>query len=192
MPTGYTAEICEKDIDFNRFVMTCAKAFVFHDVSDLNAPIAENKISQYYVDSLKESESELEEVQAWTEKRAKIEAQQSYELALESHNRFVKQAKIINDRITAMLAKVKAWNPPTGKHTDLKRFMIEQLEDALKHEGTYTYSGPTKQSGKEFKETKIERIKHSIKYAREQIERDSISMEESNYWIQKLKDSLKT
>ena len=193
MPTGYTAEICEKDVDFKKFVMTCAKAFVVSTRDDdINAPIPEQKPNRYNIDTLRDYRLELIEVEAWTEKRAEKEAKSYFDKDLESHNNAVDGAKAINDRITNMLSKVKAWKQPTDKHAALKKFMIDQLEETLKYEGTFTLPTPVKQSGKEFKENRIGSIKRSIKYYEERTEQDAKSAEESVYWLQKLKDSLKT
>lgn len=137
MPTGLTARIYEgKETSFKDFALLCARQFgalVHMRDEGLNAPITKRKPTSYYLEELEDAKKALEDFKAnppareslakeWEEKLEKIKREDA-----ESN----KEASELRLRYLDMLRQVQAWAPPTDEHTNLKKFMIEQLERSI-------------------------------------------------------------
>lgn len=137
MPTGLTARIYEgKETSFKDFALLCARQFgalVHMRDEDLNAPITKRNPTSYYLEELEDAKKALEDFKAnppareslakeWEEKLEKIKREDA-----ESN----KEASELRLRYLDMLRQVQAWVPPTDEHTNLKKFMVEQLERSI-------------------------------------------------------------
>ena len=141
MPTGYTAPIYEgeKDFDFNKFVMRCARNFgammEFRD-EPLNSEVDFDKHfqpSDYHKKRLEEVEKEYQmfldnpPTEDELGKRFDEKVKQSQDEYIER----IKRSEMLLNRYEEMLKKVDEWEPPTSEHFNLKLFMINQLTKSI-------------------------------------------------------------
>jgi hypothetical protein len=89
-----------------------------------------------------------------------------------------------------MLADVKAWEPPTADHAELKKFMIEQLTKSIDWDCTHYGEAPARLSGPMWlsgqKANALRDVGYHAKAHAEEIERCAAA----NRWIIALYESL--
>ncbi|QNJ57382.1 hypothetical protein Dolphis_76 [Pseudomonas phage Dolphis] len=195
MPTGYTAPIVD-GINFEQFALGCARGFgaliVMRDMP-ANAPIPERfEPSTYHLNKLADARTMLAELKALGPDECQRRADSQYE---ETEQRRVEQLQRNEAQIaayTAMLEQVKAWQPPSDEHVELKRFMHQQIEDSIKFDDMRDYySGPTpKLSGEEWQELNIATAITDIEYHKKQHAEEIKRTEQSNTWLRLLRESL--
>jgi len=96
-------------------------------------------------------------------KIAEQEAKRAYHEALKKREEFVKKNNLVRKRYEDMLSKVRKWKPPTPDHVDLKKFMIQQLEDSIEFD-CFIPEMPQRLSGEEYKEQQIKKALDDIDY----------------------------
>jgi hypothetical protein len=199
MPTGYTDDLCTKEVSFQDFALTCARAFgacVMLRDEPLSPKIPKFKPSSYHKKELARLNKKLERLQYAQEtvlKRefAKVKAKNiSY---FKSKIEDVAQTKA---RLEKMLEKVAAYNPPSAEYIEYKNFMREQLISAIDFDGNdeYYLKELAKWEDMEFSdwmqdelsETSDSIIYH-IKENKAEVERTN----SRNLWVSQLKKSLK-
>lgn len=148
MPTGYTADI-KDGISFKTFAMNCARAFgaciELRDEGGGGEVIPEAFApSDYHAKALEKARTELLALEAMTPEQCERSAAKAYDDA--ETNRVVRLQEKADQRAAyeAMLAKVRAWAPPTPEHADLHEFMAGQITESIRFDcdGTY-YETPT-------------------------------------------------
>lgn len=200
MPTGYTAELCERDLTFEQFALTCARAFgacILMRDEPLSTPIPEQfETSDYHSKEIAEAKMQLERLLQMpiAEQEAMFaghvaERRQHAEAA-------IAEAKATNDRLTAMLEKAKAWQPPSGDHAGLKDFMCEQLTETIRFDGHCSYSEDElgsleKLTRATFMASKICEAERDIEYHEKELAEETERTRKRNEWVKQLRDSLK-
>ena len=135
MPTGYTADI-KDGIDFKTFAMNCARAFGAcvtlrdepgggNNIPDSFAP------SDYHANALDKARAELVALDAMTPAERERGAAKAWDDAETSRLMHLEDKRKQREAYEAMLAKVKAWTPPTTEHADLHEFMRTQIEQSI-------------------------------------------------------------
>lgn len=86
MPTGYTADIGDKNINFKQFVMRCMSAFVY-DIREtwISERPGELKVGSYHTDELKKALGHLKQLEKLDEKTADACMKKEYKEKLKSH-----------------------------------------------------------------------------------------------------------
>jgi hypothetical protein len=196
MPTGYTAKLLEKDLSFPEFATLCSRAFgalveLREDALDTKIP-DKLPLSTYYRDELSRAEKELKEFKEASVEvlRSRFLAEKKVYLKDSISSKTKKEAE--NKKFEKMLEKVQKWEVPSTDHSNLKKFMIEQLEISISKLDFYekmissyksvTFSG--------WKKSKLEYLHREIKYCSEQWEDEQKRNKERNEWIRLLKESL--
>lgn len=194
MPTGYTSELCKKDVSFKKFVMTCARAMgacISMRDSSLDTPVpSEFRPDEYHRKELLKATEELRRLTRMSEGQAGVRAEGEYRAELSRHEKHVREAEQTKKRLLVMLAKVCEWQPPTPEHVDLKHFMVQQLEETLKHDGRVYGSPPTKKEPKVWLEEQLARAKRDIEYHGNEQKKEEERCLERNRWILDLRNSL--
>lgn len=195
MSTGYTVGVREgKVTKFKDFAMQCARAFdatVEMRDYDLNKPIPEEfKPSCYHADGLKAAKAKLSRLYEYTQKESEIKAKAEYLELLKNYEDSKRECKIQKARYEIMLDKVKQWVPPTADHENLKKFMIEQLEESIRFDCVGPYHRPTLKSGSFWRETAIKQVEEDILYHTEENEKEIERVIGRNRWIRELRQSL--
>jgi len=139
MPTGYTAELMEKGMEFKPFVLQCARAFgalVLMRDAPMDAPIPEKfEPSDYNIKYLARAQEKHKTLSAMTNDERVAFGQAEKEKAVKSAYKKRERYKIQNERLSEMQSQVMAWKPPTPDHEGLKNFMREQIEISMNNLG---------------------------------------------------------
>lgn len=194
MPTGYTAELCEGEVPFEKFVLKCARAMgALIEMRDdaMDAPIPEEfKPSNYHQKRLDEELAELEKLEGMTDAEAEAEAEKEYQKAVKEHEESVAQTAAVRSRLVAMRSRVSQWVPPTKDHENFKKFMLEQLDETIKWDGTSHSSKPKKRSGSSWKKDGMKSAKDSIVYQKREHDEEVQRAKERTQWVADLRASL--
>ena len=195
MPTSYTLDLYDgKDITFEEFVLRCARAFgalISMRDEPINVPIPERfEPSDYHLKELEKAKKRLKEIKKWNEEMAEQEAERAYQEALKRREEFIEKNNVIRKRYEDMLSKVREWKPPTSDHVDLKKFMIQQLEDSIEFD-CFIPEMPQRLSGEEYKEQQIKKALNDIDYHEKEYAEEVNRIYERNKWLLSLRESLK-
>ncbi|MDE2099564.1 MAG: hypothetical protein KGL39_20090 [Patescibacteria group bacterium] len=193
MPTGYTAAVVDGKItEFPDFAMTCARAFgalITMRDDPMDAPIPDKfEEDGYYAKRVAEGLKELGDVQAMTDGEANQAAVQAYQNARKSRADYLQRQETEAERINAMLAKVRAWTPPTPDHQEMKKFMIDQLTISLP--GDYAPAIPELLDGPTWRQRKIDELAKSVAYSKVEREKEIERAKSRTQWVKDLRASL--
>jgi hypothetical protein len=194
MPTGYTDEACKKDVPFNKFVWDCARAFgalIMMRDDSLSTPVPESfEPSDYHPRELAKAKLELAQAENMTLAEAKKAAMASYKTAKARLNEVTEETALVRTRLLKLRAEADAWVPPSEDHAGLKKFMLEQLDETIKYDGTVSsfYSEAAKKpaSAKEWQSSAIASAKHSVEYHAKELEKEVERIAQRNKWISDL------
>ncbi len=196
MPTGYTANIGDKDITFKQFVWSCARNFgalvmMRDDPNDAEIP-EEFKPSNYHKESLEKAYRELKDLDQISEKEATLKSIEECNEKNKQEKEYEKKKLILKNKYLAMLEKVKAWNPPSPDHENLKKFMISQIEESIDFD-CKVYPNKTNMplSGKDWLKEKRDHILWEIEYHTKEDREECERVAGRNLWLKQLRESLK-
>ena len=195
MPTGYTADI-KNGITFKKFAMNCSRAFgalVMMRDDPADAPIPKSfQPSRYHKDRLAEAKAELARLQKMPIVTAGLAAEGEYQESERRRLAALNKSRELRDKYAEMLAKVRAWKPPTTDHEGLKEFMIEQIESSIDFDCNEKYwnKKSVRQAGAEWLSAKIEKAKRDIAYHTEEYEKECKRAKERTEWVSALRKSL--
>lgn len=135
MPTGYTADI-KDGIDFKTYAMNCARAFgacvTLRDEPGGGDRIPEAfEPSDYHLKAVEKARGELAALEAMTPAECERAAAKAWYDAETNRLMRLEDKRKQREAYEGMLAKVKAWAPPTSDHADLHEFMRKQIEQSI-------------------------------------------------------------
>ena len=134
MPTGYTADVGDgKVTDFVAFALNCARNFgaLMHMRDDsTDAEIREDEPSTYSRDGLAKAKARLAHLDLLSIDEAGAESTLEYEESLRGFNERKRERGATRQRYEEMLELVRAWEPPTAGHINLKEFMEYRADEA--------------------------------------------------------------
>jgi hypothetical protein len=196
MPTGYTADI-KDGISFKQFALNCARAFgalitMRDDPPDAKIP-EEFKPSTYHQEKIEELRKELRNLDKMTLLAASKAAERDWGKTETRRLEAIAEANALREKYLAMRAEIIAWTPPTPEHVELKKFMLEQVDNSISFDcHTKYFETPTPIQGPvEWLDAQRERIHKSIKYHTEAHEKEVASSQGRTVWVQALRNSLK-
>lgn len=196
MPTGYTAELAEKEIPFREFALRCARAFgalVTMRDDSWDAPIPEEfKPSEYHSKALAQARGRQIELLAMTLDRAAILSAKDYDEAEARRKKAIGEREAQRGRYEAMLAKVRAWTPPSAEHIELRAFMEQQLTESLRFDCSRTYlDEPTKRlSAEAWLTDRLEQASRDIEYHVKELAAEEERAASRTRWVRQLRESL--
>lgn len=136
--TGYTQIVAENDnVAFKDFALRCARSFgALIEMRDepLDAPIPERfEPSDFYKKKYEKMKDAYDNFVANLPSKEEMDKKYAEYVAIRTKEaeEYNKKREIRRKRYEAMLEKVKKWVPPTSGHENLKKFMIQQLEESL-------------------------------------------------------------
>lgn len=194
MPTGYTYPVVEGKItEFPEFAMSCARAFgalISMREEPMDAPVPEEFApnTDYYDKRIAAGKARLGELLVMTSAEAAAAALAEHEKAIADRDRYLVDKGVEVSRINSMLAKVRAWEPPSPDHAEVKKFMVDQLSISLP--GNYVPTIPSLLDGPAWRSAQIADLDKQI--IRDQSERDK-EIERAagrTEWVKKLRASL--
>lgn len=197
MPTGYTDSVIKGEcVDFQEFALACARNFgalimMRDEPRDAEIPDEFQPNTSYYDESEAKARATLAFLESASpeEIAAKVDASNADRLAY--REKYLAEARLAEERCDAMLEKVYAWTPPTEEHGNLKKFMIDQLEDTRRYDGVGGYTpDATPLSVEEWVEAERSKAEDSITYAIEKRAAEIDRTAERNAWVRVLRESL--
>lgn len=201
MPTGYTAPIYEgeENFTFKKFAMRCARNFgalIEMRGEPLDAEIDFDKCfqpSDYYKKALGRVEKEYQEFLD-NPPTAEELGKKYDEKVNNDFKKFLERKesrKVLQERYAAMLEQVKAWEPPTEEHNNLKEFMISQLQESMDYD-RIVYSPYTDDREEYIKyHMSPDPLLKEIAYYKERYEKEVELCNNRKQWVIKLMQSLK-
>lgn len=193
MPTGYTHKIAD-GITFKEFAMDCARAFgACIDLRDSSEPIPEKfeANTKYHEDAIALASKELNNLLALSDDQIHSLAFAANEKDYNDKIRYWKNKQELKQKYLNMLDEVKAWEPPSSNHHEMKKFMMNQIIESIKFD-----CGKDEQPVKEIvnpKEWKKEMVEHytwSVNYHTEEMKKEIERVNDRNIWIKQLRESL--
>lgn len=196
MPTGYTAKVQKGDETFGQFVWGCARAFgalVTMRDAPVDAPVPEAfEVSDFYYGSVSRAETRLAELRDMTDEEAETAALEEANEAREYNDQAQAQRAQERANYESMLAKVKAWEPPTKDHAGLRQFMIEQLVRSIEFDcgGDPYLKEEQPLSGAEWRAARLADTERDLDYARKSLREEEARVRSRNEWISALRESV--
>lgn len=192
MPTGYTSYI-DDGIDFKSFVLICSRAFgatILMRDEPLSTPIPERfEVDDYHLKEKIKAKEEIDKFSNMSDEEMHSLLNQEWEESLSRWKKYKRKVMILRSKYELMLEKVKAWQPPSEKHTNLKTFMIEQITSSINFDCNEPEK-PEKYSIDAFKMSRIKSLVWSLEYHTEQYEKEKERVKERNMWLDQLRKSL--
>lgn len=197
MPTGYTAAVCDGKVTFNQFVWHCARAFgplimMRDEASDAVIPEKLPGTGDYNVESLAKAKKRLADIKKMSLATAAQRAQTDYDEAVAARDKHIKEVTETRERLDAMRAQVADWAPPTNDHNGLKKFMIEQLDETIRFDGTVSeyYTKIEKKSPEEWLESARASAQRDIDYHTRELAEAQQRDAERQQWVDELRSSV--
>jgi hypothetical protein len=198
MPTGYTADVQDgKVTDFPTFAMQCARAFgalvlMRDDPKDASIP-EEQRPGSYYIESVQRDEVALGRLLTMSGPDCEAAAIKAHEAAVTYAADYLAKRRTERERYKAMIAKVEAWTPPSADHVNMKKFMLDQLNESLKFDcgGDYSPTVEPLLSGSGWRLQQIARAKESLERSRKSLAEEEERVRGRNKWVRELRESLK-
>lgn len=198
MPTGYTANIAEGQ-EFADFVLGCARAFgaCVHqrDDSMSDKPRKRGDESSYHVKKLEEAHVELNRLKEMTPKERDELGAKAQQEEIDACQRRFNEKVILRAKYDDMLAKVAGWRPPSPDHENLKKFMIDQINDSIGWDCNTKYdldelTKATSAKPRDFYNKAVGQAEWDIKYHSEQAAKEKERNSDADRWIEQLYTSL--
>jgi hypothetical protein len=193
MPTGYTAPIGEGQ-SFPDFVMSCARAFgalvtMRDEPSDAVIP-DEFVPTDHHVKNIKRLKSKLASIEKLTQEEVREAAHLEFVDTVHQRDAWRTEKMMLRDKYEEMLEKVNAWTPPSNDHYGLKRFMIQQIEESIRHD-CWEYDDELVEDPPDvWLSKKKEAIHKSIAYHEKEDREERERVAGRNRWVRELRWSL--
>jgi len=204
MPTGYTAEIVEGKVKtFKEFAQKCMRAFgstIHMRDEPLDKKYRPRKVEKYYIEAVQKCEDEINKLKKANDQffidKVKDELKRNYTY----YEKKLKNISGCKARLDSILEDAKKWTPPTEDHTEIKDFMIKQLEETINHDADSSYyeeelnvTMHRMQSPIDISSIKKEMIADAEKdlvRAKKRLDEEIERCEDSNKWVEQFLKSI--
>ena len=170
MPTGYTAPIEDNaNFTFEDYIWRCAKAHLMeYRDKGMNEPVkledSTFNDNGYHQKELKEAFQKRKDFNTLTDAELKELYKQNMYDRLDKAEEALKKALEMKVRYDSFLEQAKAWEPPTDKHENLKKFMIDQIEQSTAYNDVEYYKNQLIEIGQQSFEDYIKVEKDSLEW----------------------------
>jgi hypothetical protein len=196
MPSGYTYDVqVGKITTLEDFAKSCARAFIWQ-ARDSNEPDLRKLVStkghdiEYYEKELVDANLQLSEYLQFTVEDWDKLVERENTVSLNYYVSRVKEMKEQELRYRSMFEKVKAWEPPTDKHIEMKRFMISQLEDSLRFDVFEMKPPKVEINSQEYRDDRIKDLRRDIERIEAQIAKMKDNKNLGLEWVEQLLGSI--
>ena len=196
MPTNFTYDLyAGNEMTFPEYAMRCARASgmlagMRDDPIDAVIP-DEFEANSYYIEQLEKAEANVARIKQWDDTEANRQAKLFYDSKTDLYQGWLNEAAEIRKRYETMLAKVKAWTPPTPEHQEIKEIAIQQLEQSIDSDcQTDHLTAPELSTGAVFKEEALRAARQEVSRYTEWYEEDKKRVKELTEWVKALRQSL--
>lgn len=196
MPTGYTAPVVDGEMTSPAdFILNCARAFgALVSLRDSpRAPIPDElQPSTYHAEQAEAAQARLDDLLTTDAGEAEAEARRAHDAAMGRWRDGRAKTDRVLGRLTEMRAAIVEWTPPTPDHEGLKEFMLDQLDQTIRYDGTFDTPAPEFVPGPERLAARIAAAEWDIEYHTAEQERENERVAERNAWLAALRASLPT
>lgn len=197
MLTGYTADI-EKGITFEQFALRCARNFgalIMMRDEPLDAEIPEKfEESSHYREALEKAERALAVIERLTPEECAARANAEHMERAAFARKELEKNNQLRASYEAMLAKARTWEPPSNDHQGLKDFMTSQIEESIRFDCSGDYyqqiMAENALPGDVWKVAKTQELRETIRYYREEVEKERERVAGRERWVRQLRESL--
>lgn len=196
MPTGYTADI-KDGISFKTFAMNCARAFgaciTLRDEPGGGDKIPEFfEASDYHAQQVEKARAALAEFHALTPSQHMREASKAWDAAETFRIVRLEELGVQRKAYEDMLAKVKAWAPPTPEHDGLKEFMRSQIAQSIDFDCDESYYAiPTpRMTGEQWAAKRLAELQRDLAYHQKEHAAEIERAGSRTAWVKALRASL--
>lgn len=205
MPTGYTHYVINGDVDnLKDFAKLCMRAFgatIHMREESLDVDYEPPTPSDYHEKALKGKREELIKIKEQSDESIIQEIRDNWIDREVYLNEQVEETKKTAEKLKTLIEEVTNWTPPSDDHIELKNFMLQQLNDTLKQDGSTSYYeqelnhlnvqkkepiNPT-----ESRENRIRDIEKDIVYHEEKQQEENDRCNERIEWVETLLNSFK-
>lgn len=194
MPTGYTADVVTgKLTDFRTFALQCARAFgacIMQRDDPMDEPPKLREVSEYYRTAVTSARAELAAFTVLGMDELKAQLDREHAEAVASWEARQREAALVVQHLDGMTSDVKAWTPPTPEHQGLKDFMLQQLAETRKYDGTAWGEAPVKRTPLLYAADRIRQLESAVERSEESLRDEEKRCAEQNAWITALYASL--
>ena len=203
MPTGFTQELIDKDLDLKGFALVCARAFgvcIMMRDDSLDKPIPVFKPSTWHREAGGKATTKLAKLmkmKSKTDREVWANKELKKQISVLNKHAKLNNAEVAIQKMRVMLVEVEAWTSPTEDHAPLKKYMQEQLQSSIEADGSstnyYALEETNLQSVKplDYYHSEVKRAKENVAYHKKEWLAEVARVNERNTWIKKLRDSLK-
>lgn len=143
MPTGYTAGILDGKVKtFPEFAKLCMKAFgacVHMRDENMDAEYKPIIPSTYYKKELEQEEKKLKKIKSYSDYKIIRERTKQLEERKAYAEKRILEITDNRNKLESFMKDAQTYIPPTTDHTGVKKFMIEQLQTTIDHDGSTEY-----------------------------------------------------
>lgn len=193
MPTGYTADIA-KGITFEQYAMSCARAFgalVMMRDEPSDAPIPDAFApSDYHARAIVEARKKLHDLCLLDGPDLLAAHTAAVKEWQDGVDRREREAQELRQKYEAMLAKAKAYRPPTPDHQKFAEFMVEQIEQSIDFDCKVYRPDRVTDDPIRWRNLQIEAAKSNIAYHEKEHQKEIERTASRNKWIADLRSSL--
>lgn len=197
MPTGYTCDI-ENDQSFEDYLLSCARAFgaCMHQRDESGSVKPKLRSADtYHEQALLEAAADLGAFKTMNREQKEQAGQELKDEQEKWRQEDFNRKILLRNKYDAMAQKVQAWNPPTADHVNLKKFMLDQINESIRFDCDTEYSlkqlqATQSKTAMQFYEEHVQSLERDVKYHEEEHEKATKRNDEANKWIMALYDSL--
>lgn len=135
MANGYSGVIRDGGT-FEEFAWRCARA-IDHNLEMRDHPTASllGRVADgHYLEQANRAQAKLVELRAMSVEQAAVLCAEEFSAQMRNWKSASDESAALRVRYEAMLVKAKAWVPPTEAHQRFKAFMINEIEDGIRHD----------------------------------------------------------
>lgn len=194
MPSGYTAVLEERDVTFEDFLWRCAKGFYRDREDSLDGPVPEKYVFDFTYEkrSIAEDKKELAKLEKMSLSEAREEIKASNERASREWEKSNKKTIAAREKYLKIREKIVDWVPPTKDHEELKKFMLEQMDQELRWTKPHDFEpmGTTNEEVRKWIDERIVDKKRSLAATEMRLAEKQENEKKANEWLAKLKESV--
>lgn len=190
MPSGLT-DIIGKDATFNQYVWRVARQFgalIMMRDDSADAPISlEVTPSDYHEKELANAKVEYASLQKLTAKQISAKCKAEYNKSVKNWNKSCKEKVALRKKYEAMLEKCIAFVAPTPDHENLKKMMIDQINESIKWDCTpYPEFKPKQHTNSEWLKIRVDSALRDINYHTEGVAEEKTRCKGREDWLKAL------
>lgn len=191
MPTGYTACIAD-GITFREFALRCSRAFgatIMQRDDPADEPPRVPERCTFYEDAHRQNEQRLTELESLTQEQIVSMCDAEYQADAERADRWQTEKDALRLKYYAMLEQVRAWDPPSPDHEEMKAFMTRQIEESIRFD-CHDVDQPERKGPGAWHAEQLACARRALERSAKEVKEERERHERRKLWIEQLYASL--